>query len=74
MLLCLCLLSCSVAVGWMHILIGLLIASFFSRAAMILNIAIWLTVLLPPKPVLWNAFCRYDMIVSTGQHSTGQHV
>lgn len=44
--------------GWMHILIGLFIACFFSSTARYLTLAIWLTVLLPPKPVLWNAFCR----------------
>lgn len=46
------------AAGWMHILISLFIACFFSSTARYITLAIWLTVLLPPKPVLWNAFCR----------------
>lgn len=70
----------SLPAGWMHILIGLLIASFFSRTAMIINICIWLTVLLPPKPILWNAFCRFDLAQGRAarqgtlwQHRTEQH-
>jgi hypothetical protein len=42
----------------MHILIGLFFASFVSRTALIVNVALWLTVLLPARPILWNAFCR----------------
>ena len=42
----------------MHILICLFLASFFSRAALLVLAAIVSTLLLPPKPVLWPAFCR----------------
>eukprot|EP00878_Enallax_costatus_P001857 GHUV01002015.1.p1 GENE.GHUV01002015.1~~GHUV01002015.1.p1 ORF type:complete len:329 (+),score=100.81 GHUV01002015.1:293-1279(+) len=44
--------------GWMHILIGLMIGSLFSRTCLIVLVTIWSTVFLPPKPVLWNAFCK----------------
>jgi hypothetical protein len=50
--------AAAAAAGWMHILISLFIACFFSSTARYITLAIWLTVLLPPKPVLWNAFCR----------------
>ena len=42
----------------MHVLIAMFIGSFFSRAIMLLFLAILSTVLLPPKPVLWTAFCQ----------------
>lgn len=45
--------------GWAHVLIALIIASFFSRTALYITLALWSTVLLPARPVLWNAFCRY---------------
>jgi hypothetical protein len=54
LLLCPC-----VAAGWMHFLIGLFIACFFSPLARYVTLGLWLTVLLPAKPVLWNAFCRW---------------
>jgi hypothetical protein len=52
--------------GWMHVLIGLMLASFFSRTCLYLLLAIWATTWLPAKPVLWNAFCR--SWVSEQQH------
>jgi hypothetical protein len=39
--------------GWLHVLLGLIIASFFSRIALALLILIFSTLLLPAKPVLW---------------------
>lgn len=44
--------------GWMHVLIGLMLASFFSRTCLYVLLAVWATTFLPAKPVLWNAFCR----------------
>ena len=44
--------------GWMHILIGLFLSSFFSRGALLVFAGIMSTLLLPPRPVLWTAFCR----------------
>jgi len=44
--------------GWMHILIGLFIAGWFNWTARYILIALWSTVFLPARPVLWNAFCR----------------
>jgi hypothetical protein len=44
--------------GWMHILIGLMLASFFSRTCLYVLLGVWATTFLPAKPVLWNAFCR----------------
>ncbi|WIA23473.1 hypothetical protein OEZ85_000218 [Tetradesmus obliquus] len=43
--------------GWMHILLGLMLGSFFSRSCLYLLLAIWATTWLPAKPVLWSAFC-----------------
>lgn len=40
-------------VGWLTILLGLLIAAFFYRWAVYALIAIFSTLLLPAKPVLW---------------------
>lgn len=42
----------------MHIMIALTLACFFSRAALLVYVAIMSTLLLPPKPVLWTAFCQ----------------
>jgi hypothetical protein len=44
--------------GWMHVLIGLMLCSFFSRTCFYVLVAVWSTTFLPAKPVLWNAFCR----------------
>lgn len=44
--------------GWMHVLIGMFFASFFSRAVLAAFAVILSTLLLPPKPVLWTAFCQ----------------
>lgn len=44
--------------GWMHVLIGLMLGSFFSRTCLYVLLALWSTTFLPAKPVLWNAFCR----------------
>jgi hypothetical protein len=43
--------------GWMHILLGLMLGSFFSRTCLYLLLGIWATTWLPAKPVLWSAFC-----------------
>jgi hypothetical protein len=43
--------------GWMHILLGLLLGSFFSRTCLYVLLALWATTWLPAKPVLWSAFC-----------------
>jgi hypothetical protein len=43
--------------GWMHILLGLMLGSFFSRTCFYVLVAVWSTTFLPAKPVLWNAFC-----------------
>jgi hypothetical protein len=56
----------------MHFLIFLFFASFFSPFARYFTLALWLTVLLPAKPVLWNRFCRWAVVgcnSSTAQHS-----
>lgn len=45
-------------VGWMNIFLLLVIASFFSKAAMYLVLALLGTLLLPARPVLWPAFNR----------------
>lgn len=42
--------------GWMNILIGLFIASFFTRYALYTLIFLWSTTFLPAKPVLWPAW------------------
>ena len=42
--------------GWLHVLLGLLIWSAFSRVALAITILILSTVMLPPKPVLWWVF------------------
>ncbi|KAI8473144.1 MAG: diacylglycerol acyltransferase-domain-containing protein [Monoraphidium minutum] len=44
--------------GWMHILILLTLGCFFSRTCLMVWVAIMSTLLLPPKPVLWTAFCQ----------------
>lgn len=43
--------------GWLHIMIGLLLASFFSRWALGTLLLLLATLLLPAKPVLWTGFC-----------------
>jgi 2-acylglycerol O-acyltransferase 2 len=42
----------------MHILIGLTLGCFFSRTCLLVYLGIMSTLLLPPKPVLWTAFCQ----------------
>lgn len=42
----------------MHILIGLFLGSFFNRTVLLVFLGILSTLLLPPKPVLWTAFCQ----------------
>jgi hypothetical protein len=44
--------------GWMHILILMTIGCFFSRTCLMVYLLIMSTLLLPPKPVLWTAFCQ----------------
>uniref|UniRef100_A0A6U2EVD0 Acyltransferase n=1 Tax=Chlamydomonas euryale TaxID=1486919 RepID=A0A6U2EVD0_9CHLO len=44
-------------VGWLQFLLALLIASWHSRLALTLLIAIMGTTLLPLKPLLWKRFC-----------------
>lgn len=44
--------------GWMHILIALTLGCFFSRTVLLIYLGIMSTLLLPPKPVLWTAFCQ----------------
>jgi hypothetical protein len=58
--------------GWMHVLIALMLASFFSRTCLYVLLAVWSTTFLPAKPVLWNAFCRswvsQQQLQQTQQH------
>jgi hypothetical protein len=51
------LITLTIYCGWMHILIGLLLASFFSRWALGTLLLLMATLFLPAKPVLWTAFC-----------------
>lgn len=44
--------------GWLHILLGLMVASFFSRAALVVTALLFATLALPARPVLWPAFNR----------------
>jgi hypothetical protein len=51
------LITLTIYCGWMHIMIGLLLASFFSRWALATLLLLLATLLLPAKPVLWTGFC-----------------
>ena len=42
----------------MHILLGLMLASFFSRTALLILVGLFSTVLLPARPVLWGPFTK----------------
>lgn len=44
--------------GWLHILLGLLVGSFYSRTCLYIFLALLATLALPAKPVLWTAFCK----------------
>jgi hypothetical protein len=44
--------------GWLHIMFGLCVAAFFSRAALVVLLLLLATLKLPAKPVLWPAFNR----------------
>jgi hypothetical protein len=55
--LCVALVTLTIYCGWMHLMIGLLLASFFSRWALASLLLLLSTLLLPAKPVLWTAFC-----------------
>ncbi|GLC45911.1 hypothetical protein PLESTF_000711500 [Pleodorina starrii] len=45
--------------GWMHVLLALLVLALcrYTWAILVLS-ALYTTLLLPPKPVLWGPFCR----------------
>ena len=45
-------------VGWLHVLLGLLLASFFSRTALLILLLLFSTLLLPARPVLWGHFTK----------------
>ena len=45
-------------VGWMHILLGLMLASFFSCTALLILVGLFSTLLLPARPVLWGPFTK----------------
>lgn len=55
--LCVALVTLTLYCGWMHIMIGLLVGSFFSRWALLVLVLLLSTLLLPAKPVLWTGFC-----------------
>jgi hypothetical protein len=44
--------------GWLHIMFGLIIASFFSWLPRAILLVLLATLKLPAKPVLWPAFNR----------------
>ncbi len=49
---------CPQYTGWMHVLLVLAVLSYWYRPVLYFNILLWSTLLLPPKPVLWGAFCK----------------
>lgn len=51
-------LLCPQYTGWMHVLLILTVLSYWYRPVLYFNILLWSTLLLPPKPVLWGAFCK----------------
>lgn len=55
------------AAGWMNILILLMIGAFFSKVCLYIVLALWSTLLLPCRPVLWPAFNRL-WIFKTWRH------
>lgn len=50
--------------GWIHIVLALVVSSFFSRVALAITIALFSTLLLPAKPVLWPAFNQVSCCAS----------
>ncbi|KAG2439722.1 hypothetical protein HYH02_010600 [Chlamydomonas schloesseri] len=44
--------------GWMHVLLALVVLSFWYRWALVTVLVLYSTLLLPPKPVLWGPVCR----------------
>jgi hypothetical protein len=58
--------------GIVHILLGLIIGSFFSRVCLCILLGLLATTWLPAKPLLWVAFCRYQISSHSCRHHSVQ--